>query len=109
MTRKEELTEIICRVDGSNRIKAAQLIDEIIFIEEQLAEVRKLPLISYNPKNPLQQRATPAAKMYKELLQQYNNSLRLLFKLSGDMGGETEEESPLRKWLKNRKGLDDEF
>jgi hypothetical protein len=85
-------------------IKAEQLIDEVVFIEEQLVELKKLPFISVNPKNPMQQKVTPAAKQYKELLQQYNNSLRLLYRLSGDMG-EVEEESPLREWVKSRKEL----
>ena len=102
MARKEELLEIICKNDSSNMIKAEQLIDEVVFIEEQLVELKKLPFININPKNPMQQKVTPAAKQYKELLQQYNNSLRLLFRLSGDMG-ESEEESPLRQWIKSRK------
>ena len=92
----------IVRKAGDGDIKAGQLIDEIIFIENQLEELRKLPFISVNPKNPAQQKATPASKQYKEMMQQYNNSLRLLFRLSGDMG-EVEEESPLRKWVKERK------
>ena len=104
MTRKEELLQIINKVGSQNDIKAGQLIDEIIFIEEQLVELKKLPFINVNPKNPMQQKVTPASKQYKELLQQYNNSLRLLFRLSGDMG-ETEEESPLRRWIKGRKEL----
>ena len=105
MDRKKELLDIVCKSDATNRIKAEQLIDEIIFIEEQLVELKKLPFISVDPKNKARQKATPAAKQYKELLQQYNNSLRLLFRLSGDYG-ETEEESPLRKWIKGRKELD---
>ena len=104
MTRKEELVNIICRNDSSNMIKAEQLVDGIVFIEEQLVELKKLPFLAVDPKNKARQKATPASKQYKELLQQYNNSLRLLFKLSGDMG-ETEEESPLRKWVKSRKEL----
>lgn len=104
MARKEELLEIICKNDSSNMIKAEQLIDEVVFIEERLVELKKLPFININPKNPMQQKVTPAAKQYKELLQQYNNSLRLLFRLSGDMG-ESEEESPLRQWIKSRKEL----
>lgn len=100
MNRKEQLLEIV-----GDDIKGSQLVDEIVFIEEQLVELRKLPFININPKNPMQQKATPAAKQYKELLQQYNNSLRLLLRLSGDMGGESEEESPLRKWVKSRKEL----
>lgn len=104
MGRKEELLKLICKNGADNDIKTTQLIDEIIFIEEQLIFLKTLPFININPKNPMQQKATPAAKQYKELLQQYNNSLRLLFRLSGELG-EPEEESPLRQWLRNRKEL----
>lgn len=101
MDRTEELKLIINKTGNDNEAKARQLIDEIVFIEGQLVELKKYPFISINPKNPAQQKATPASKQYKELLQQYNNSLRLLFRLAGDFG-ETDEESPLRKWLKER-------
>ena len=103
--RKKELLEIISKAGSKNDIKASQLIDEIVFIEEQMKELKKYPFIAINPKNPMQQKATPASKQYKELLQQYNNCLRLLFRLSGDLTGEIEEESPLRKWARSREGL----
>lgn len=103
MNRKEELLKILNQKDSQNSVKAEQLVDEIVFIEEQLRELKKLPFITVHPKNPALQKATPAAKQYKEMMQQYNNSLRLLFRLSGDMNGETEEESPLRRWVKSRK------
>lgn len=103
--RKEELLEAINKSGSQNDVKASQLIDEVVFIEEQLIELKKLPFISVNPKNPAQQKATPASKQYKELLQQYNNSLRLLFRLAGDFG-ETEEESPLRNWAKREKDFE---
>lgn len=104
MTRKEELIQIVSKIGEKNEVKASQLIDEICFLEEQLVELKKLPFLNVNPKNPMQQKATPASKQYKEFLQQYNNSLRLLFRLSGDIG-EVDEESLLRNWLKSRKEL----
>ena len=104
MERKEELLQLICKNGSNNDIKARQLVDEIIFVEEQLMYLKTLPFININPKNPMQQKTTPAAKQYKELLQQYNNSLRLLLRMSGDIG-ESEEESPLRQWAKSRKEL----
>lgn len=97
MTREEELAGLV----GKDDPKVRQLIDEIVFIEEQLIELKKLPFININPKNRMQQKATPAAKLYKELLQQYNNSLKLLLKVSGDLD-DTAEESPLRAWVKGR-------
>lgn len=99
MTREEELAGLV----GKDDQKVRQLIEEIVFIEKQLIEIKKLPFINVNPKNTMQQKATPAAKLYKELLQQYNNSLKLLLKVSGDLD-DTTEESPLRKWARERLG-----
>ena len=104
MDRKEQLLEIVKKSGLENDIKASQLIDEIVFIESQLVELKNLPFIKINPSNTSLQKATPAAKLYKEMMQQYNNSLRLLFRLCGDLSGDSEEESPLRKWASERNG-----
>lgn len=98
--RAAELLKIIEAEDPKNRSKAVQLVEEIAFIEDQLKELKKMPFIAVNPKNPQQQKSTPAAKLYKELLQQYNNSLKIILRMTGD--AESTEESPLRKWLKSR-------
>ena len=102
MGRREELLKIVTKNGTDEEVKATQLVDELVFVEEQLKELKKLPFIKVNPKDPSQQKTTPAAKQYKELLQQYNNSLKLLLKMGGDFG-EVEEESPLRQWLNSRK------
>lgn len=96
MNRKEELIKLC----GDNTELTKQLVDEIIYIEDQLTELKKLPFIKVNPKNKMQQKSTPASKLYKELLQQYNNSIKTLARLTGN--NETEEESPLRKWVNSR-------
>lgn len=101
--RAQELLKIIEAEDPKNRSKAVQLVEEIAFIEEQLKELKKMPFIAANPKNPQQQKSTPAAKLYKELLQQYNNSIKIIIRLTGDAEGA--EESPLRKWVKSREEL----
>ena len=102
--RKDELLSIINKSGSQNDIKAKRLVEEVIFLEEQMEQLKAMPFIEINPKNPVQQRPTKASAMYIKLLQQYNNSLRLLFRLSGDIG-ESDEESPLRKWVKSRKEL----
>ena len=104
MGRREELEELVIKNDKDMKIKASHLIDEIIYLEEQMAECRKLPPRRVDPKDPTRQKPTTAAKQYKEYLQQYNNSLRVLFWLSGGIE-ESEEESPLRKWAKSREEL----
>ena len=102
MERKTELLSLL--KDGSqDELKARQLIDEIIFLEEQMSDLKRYPFIAVNPKNPSQQKPTAASKQYKEFLQQYNNCLRLLLRITGDIGGDTEEESPLRAWLRSQK------
>lgn len=95
MTRREELLTVI----GDNKT-LVPMIDEIVYLEEQLDILRKLPKIKINPKNPEQQKATPAAKMYKEYFQQYINAIKAIEKSVGT--DESEEESPLRKWVKSR-------
>lgn len=105
MSRKEELEKIVFKEGSDNHIKAAKLIEYIIDLEDQMDYYMSLPKIKVDKDNPERQKATPAAKLYKEALQQYNNSLRLLFRITGDLG-EVEEDSPLRQWCKRREELD---
>lgn len=90
--RKEELLKII-----DHDTVLVPLIDEVIELEEQLNYLRKLPKIKVHPKDPTKQKATPAAKLYKESLQQYTNIIRILMRASGT--DVDDEESPLRKWF----------
>ena len=96
--RKEELLNLI---DGDEEL-LIQLVDEILFLENQLIALKKLPFIKVNPKDPTMQKATPAARQYKEFLQQYTNCIKILAKASG-LDAE-DEESPLRKWVNMRMG-----
>lgn len=94
MTRKENLIKAL---EGTDLVLIENVVDEVIFIEKQLKDLKKLPLIKVNPENPLQQKATPAAKQYKEFLQQYNNLIKLLYSISGQ--DDKSETSPLRLWV----------
>lgn len=101
MSRQSEIVSIIPE-DALPLVE--NTIDDIVFLEGQLEELRKLPFIAVNPKNPMQQRSTPAAKQYKEFLQQYINCIKLLeYVIYKDkrLEGEEAEESPLRKWYKS--------
>ena len=65
------------------------MIDDVVFLEERLAELKKYPFISINPANKAQQKATAAGKQYKEFLQQYNNCIKILLSLvNSDAGDE---------------------
>lgn len=91
--RRKELLDAI-----KNDPTLTPLVDDAIYLEEQLEELRKLPKIKIHPSDPSRQKATPAAKLYKEMLQQYTNIIKVLTRQSDN--DETEEESPLRKWIK---------
>lgn len=91
MSRKEELLHII----GDDKA-LVKLVDEVCFLEGQLDYLKTLPQINVNPKNPAQQKATPASKQYKEFLQQYTNCIKIIERISGDDNGD--DVSPLRKW-----------
>lgn len=100
MTRKEELLKIFDQIEDTKGI-IRPMIDDVVFLEEQLEGLRKLPFIRVNPADHTQQKPTPAAKQYKELLQQYNNCVKIL---TGILRKDApEEESPLRAFLNMRK------
>ena len=81
MTRREELDEIFKNVEENQRQLVSRLLDEVVFLEERMSELKKLPFVSVNPKNAAQQRMTPAAKLYKECTQSYMNAIRILCSL----------------------------
>lgn len=96
MTRKEELTKIFENVEDTKGI-IMPLIDDVVFLEEQLRELRKMPFIKVHPDYPDIQKPTAASKQYKELLQQYNNCIKIMTSIIRK--DSPEEESPLRSYL----------
>lgn len=100
MSRKDELISLIPE-DSLDLVSS--VIDDVIFLETQLDELRKLPFIQVHPSDPAKQRNTPASKMYKEFLQQYINCIKMIeYVIYKDkrLEGETVEDSPLRAWFK---------
>lgn len=92
MTRKEELLKAV-----DNDITLTPLVEEMVYLESELDKLRALPKIRVHPKDPSKQKATPAAKLYKEFLQQYTNVVKILIRATG--ADESEEVSPLRAWM----------
>ena len=99
MDRYKELLDI---VPEDSMELVITLINDIVFLEERLEELKNLPFIEVNPKNPMKQRSTPASKLYKEFLQQYVNCIKLIEGViyrDKRLEGDEVEESPLRKWF----------
>ena len=99
--RREELISVLKKGGADAVIEGRELVEQIVFLENEANRLKTLPFILVNPKNPAQQKPTTAQKQYKETMQQLNNSLRLLAKLAGNLGN-GEEESPLRQWSKSK-------
>ena len=100
MNRRDEIVALVPE-DSLNLVN--DVIDEVIFLEGKLTELKNMPFIHINPKNPMQQRSTPASKMYKEFLQQYINCVKMIEYViykEKRLEGEEVEESPLRKWFR---------
>ena len=92
MSRRSDLLSYI-----DNDIILVPLVNDMLDLEEQLEYLRTLPKIKVHPKDPTKQKATPAAKLYKECLQQYTNIIRILMRSTGEDFDDAE--SPLRKWF----------
>lgn len=93
MSRKDDLLKIFANVGDNEKQIVINLIDEVVFLENNLTELKKEPFLKYHPTNKNLSKQTAAGKMYKEMLQQYNNTIKLL--LSVLKNEESGTESPL--------------
>lgn len=101
MDRREELVAVIPE-DSLELV--TDVIDEVVFLEARLVELKKLPFIQVHPQDATKQRSTPAAKQYKEFLQQYINCIKMIEGViyrDKRLEGDEPEESPLRKWFRD--------
>ena len=76
--RRQKLIDIFKNVEENKQELVSQLIDEVIFLEEQLKSLRKLPFIKVHPNFPDLQKSTAAQKQYKEFMQSYINAVKVL-------------------------------
>lgn len=90
--RKDELLSLFSAVDESERNIVDRLIDELIFLENRMQELKKLPFVSVHPAHPALQKVTAAAKIYKECSQSYMNGIRILLSVLRNAGSSAEED-----------------
>ena len=81
MSRRDEFEKLFENVDETERKLVDRLITEVIFCEEKMTELKQLPFIAVNPKNPQQQRITPAARLYKDYSASYRDAIRILLNI----------------------------
>lgn len=78
MNRSDELKALFETVEEEQQKLAAELLEDAVFIEQQLEELKKLPFIKVHPENPQLQKRTEASKLYKECIQSYCNVIKIL-------------------------------
>lgn len=78
VTRREQLEEIFKNVEEDQKQLVSRLLDEVVYLEDTMTELKKLPFINIHPTNPALQKITAAAKLYKECSQSYMNAIRIL-------------------------------
>lgn len=78
MTRLEQLQEIFSSIDDDKKQVIEPLLSDVVYMEERLADLKALPHIRVDRKNPQRQEATPAFKQWKDMQQQYLNALKVL-------------------------------
>lgn len=98
MDRKEELLKVFDNIDESKKTIVYPLIDDVVFLEQQLEYLKTLPFIKIHPTNPQLQKHTAAAKQYKDLCQAYNNCIKILCSVLHKGEGDGDE-SPLRAYM----------
>ena len=92
-----DLMKLYAGVDEGERTVIDKLLTEAVFLEERLEDLRKLPFIEVHPKRPELQRATAAARQYKECAATYSNIIRILINVLRKT--DTDEQNELLKKL----------
>ena len=95
MNRK---TKLLSLFREEEKEVVAPFIDEILGIERNLEEIKKLPLLKVKEGR---QKITAAGRLYTALLAQYSSAMKTLYSLSKkkDKGG---TKSPLQEYFEKR-------
>lgn len=97
MSRSEDLRKIFKDFDETKFKVVEPLIEEAVYLEEQMLSLKKYPFIkSREFKGEVQTKVTAAGKQYREYLQTYTNIIDKLCRMLGKVEGD--EDSPLREF-----------
>lgn len=102
--RLASLKAIFEKVDPDKAAVISPLLPQVVFLEEQLEKLQKLPHLRVHPKNPARQEITAAGKQYKETMQAYLNAIKVLQMTLGRYA--VEEKDAFDEWLEGQNGKD---
>ena len=99
--RKADLLTALEDIDASKAELLRPVVDEVIFLEGQLATLRSMPFIKVHPSNPELQKQTEAARQYTKLHASYVQSIKVLCSAL-NKNALDDDDSPINRWLKER-------
>lgn len=89
---KNDLERYFDIVDEDKRAFALDTLEEYLFFKNKIAELKQLPLIRIDSKNPEKQMITPAGKLIKEYSQimdaKRGTLLRILYRVENSAADE---------------------
>ena len=88
--RRKLLDDIFKDIDENEKKLIDPLIEEVVFLEEQMTELKKLPFIRVNAKNPELQKKTEASKLASKKVQDIPRT----YQYKGENGVRTVYKSP---------------
>lgn len=91
MEKYADLLAEFKKADPNNYILVENTLEEMVFIEEKLKYLKTLPFIKVHKEKPELQKATPAAKQYKELMQNYLYMTKILVALINKINFEEDD------------------
>jgi hypothetical protein len=77
-SRRKELDKIFADVDPNEKLLLNGLLDEVVYLEDKMMQLKQMPFIIVHPKDKARMKSTAAAKQYKECSQSYMNAIRIL-------------------------------
>lgn len=95
MTRRKQLDKIFKNIDDEQKKLVDRLLDEVVFLEDKMTELKQYPFIRSHPNDLALQKPTAAAKLYKECNASYSNIIRILLSVLNK-----EENSEINSLLK---------
>ena len=102
--RLASLKAIFEKVDPDKAAVISPLLPQVVFMEDRLEELQKVPHIRIHPKNPARQEITAAGKQYKETMQAYLNAVKVLQLTLGRYA--VEEKDAFDEWLEGQNSKD---
>lgn len=96
MTRYEELAGTLDGIDPAKKEIVLSLLRDFVFLEEEIAKLRRFPRYIVNEKNPAQQKKLPVHDILKDYQAQKDD---IATKILRTLSDNVTEDSPLLKAL----------